>query len=433
MAVTPEPERLPDGRVRVPWADPSDRIRAVVPLVRREGELKVPSDRRGRLKSDRLRFVAVEPMARTVESVPITEADWAWVLGASRRAWGTVLTRWMDAETAREVTHSLVEAGVVELDVRMKQPGRVDYEPVAWMLTPAWEEARRHRDHERAADRDSLRTRARERAEQVGALDPGMAAALGDPATQGTPLAVLVAAADDLLDGVMHDGPRAFSQVHFGHTKARDDAPSILRAAGVSEATIGLLGLARFPYIGLGGALVVPGVDLSKFGGPMRLRASGVDGWGIALADDARAVVLVENLQAAEAVCELFPDVAVVWFAGQPADAVLRVCAEVARSAARADLPILIAPDADLGGVYITRLIAAVMPADANVIVVDAGTVAPATMRPFSQRTLDALAELSIESSRLVATFAQAVLDRGRPVEQEAAIRQAIRETLRNE
>lgn len=428
--MNPELERLADGRVRVPWADPSDRIRAVVPLVRRDGELKVPSDRRGRLKSDRLRFVAVEPMAREVENVPITESDWAWVLGASRRAWGTVLDRWADAEAARDVTHSLVEAGVIELDVRMKQPGRVDYEPVAWMLTPAWEQTRRERDHDRAADRESLRTRARQIAEQVGALDPGMAAALRDPATQGTPLLVLVAAADDLLDGVTHDGPRAFSQVHFGHTKARDDAPSILRAAGVSETTIGLLGLTRSPYIGLGGALVVPGLELSKFGGPVRIRASGVDGWGIALADDARAVVLVENLQAAEAVCDQFPDIAIVWFAGQPAEAVLRVCAEVARSAAHADLPILIAPDADLGGVYITRLIVTVMPPAANVIVVDAGAVAPATMRSFSARTLDALQELSNESSRLVATFAQAVRDRGRPVEQEAAIRQAIREAL---
>lgn len=431
--MTPELERLADGRVRVPWADPSDRIRAVVPLVRREGELKVPSDRRGRLKSNRLRFVAVEPVARAVENVPITESDWAWVLGASRRAWGTVLDRWADAGTAREVTHSLVEAGVVELDVRMKQSGRVDYEPVAWMLTPAWEQTRRDRDHERAADRESLRTRARDLAEQVGALDPGLAAAMVDPATQRASLAVLVAVADDLLDGVTHDGPRAFSQVHFGHTKARDDAPSVLRSAGVSEATIRLLGLARFPYIGLGGALVVPGLELSKFGGPVRLRASGVDAWGIALADGARAVVLVENLQAAEAVCDLFPDVAVVWFAGQPADAVLRVCAEVARSAARADLPILIAPDADLGGVYITRLIVAVMPQAANVIIVDAGAVAPATMGPFSQRTLNALAELSTEPSSLVAAFAQAVRDRGRPVEQEAAIRQAIRETLRTE
>ncbi|MGH3705297.1 MAG: hypothetical protein ACRDT9_11755, partial [Agromyces sp.] len=203
-----------------------------------------------------------------------------------------------------------------------------------------------------------------------------------------------------------------------------------LRAAGVSESTIGLLGLTRSPYIGLGGALVVPGLELSKFGGPVRIRASGVDGWGIALADDARAVVLVENLQAAETVCDQFPDIAVVWFAGQPAEAVLRVCAEVARSAAHADLPILIAPDADLGGVYITRLIVTVMPTAANVIVVDAGAVVPATMRTFSERTLDALQELSTESSRLVATFAQAVRDRGRPVEQEAAIRQAIRETL---
>ncbi|MDW4572665.1 hypothetical protein R8Z57_07730 [Microbacterium sp. M3] len=429
--MTPEFERLEDGRVRVPWADPSDHIRAVVPLVRRDGELRAPSDRRGRLKSDRLRFVAAEPMARAIENVPITEADWAWVLGASRRAWATVLGRWADAETARLVSHSLVEAGVVELDVRMNRPGRVEYEPVAWLLTPTWEQARRDRNNDRAVDRESLRTHARTLAERVGALDPGMAAALGDPATHEASLAVLVAAADDLLDGVTHDGPRAFSQVHFGHTKAREDAPSILRAAGVCEATIGTLGLARSPYIGLGGALVVSGIDLSKFAGPVRLRASGVDGWGVTLPGDARAVVLVENLQAAEAVCDIYPDIAVVWFAGQPADAVLRVCTEVARRAARADLPILIAPDADLGGVYIARLITAVMPAEANVVVVDAGAVAPATMRPFSKRTLNALAELSVESLPLVAAFAQAVRERGRPVEQEAAIRQAIREALR--
>ena len=72
--------------------------------------------------------------------------------------------------------------------------------------------------------------------------------------------------------------------------------------------------------------------------------------------EGARALLLVENLQAAETACDMFPDVAVIWFAGQPADAVLAVCVSAARQTSG---PILVAPDADLGGVRIAnRLLA---------------------------------------------------------------------------
>ena len=56
--------------------------------------------------------------------------------------------------------------------------------------------------------------------------------------------------------GVSHAGPRAFSQTHFGHTKAREDAASVLRAAGVPESIVVTLGLRRSDRIGVAGPIV---------------------------------------------------------------------------------------------------------------------------------------------------------------------------------
>ena len=134
---------------------------------------------------------------------------------------------------------------------------------------------------------------------------------------------VLGYAAEDLAAGVSHDGPRAFSQAHFTHTRAREDVAAILLDGSASEASLLALGLRRSPYLGLGG--------------PVTLHT--------------------ENLQAAEAACDTYSDLAVTWTAGQPADSPLRLITHLADQVEH----VLIITDADLGGVRIAQRVLAAL------------------------------------------------------------------------
>ncbi len=428
MAVSEDAvERSPDGRRRVSWADPSDQVRAVLPRVVRNGEGRDPLDRYGRVKTERLWLVANDPPARDATDLTLGDSDWNWVLGADRRGWDVVRKRW--GTGALDVAMALVSAGVVELDVHTAPAGRRDHRPAGWVLSSQWSQHRKQRVQQRENERLTVAREASDLADEVEGLDRSLAQALRATAGHTVTTRVLLAAGRDLLDGVAHDGPRAFSQVHFENTKAREDAHKLLRDAGVSDETITRLGLARSPHVGLGGALVVPGLDLTMFAGPVRLRATGKD-WGTRLGADATALVLVENLQAAETVCDRFGDVAVIWFAGQPADTVLDVCRPLTHEAADRGIPVLLAPDADLGGVYIARRLAPALRAGHSPTVIDVGQWAPAPTRAFSATSQAALVNLAQDPNPWVARFAGDVLERGFPVEQEAAIRRGLAATL---
>lgn len=465
MAVDAQLERLPDGRPRLRWAEPTDRVYAVVEQRLRDGVRVDPVDRRGRLKADLIRLVATRPPARKVElrrrdgavldpsawgrtladsvslpavgtlkpAVTLNAAQWRFVTGASTRAWSRVVDQFGDDAPA--VAMALVEAGVVELNVPVLPPARLDLaHPKGWYLTSGWAEHAANADAARTQAREKLTERACELAEKVEELDRGLADALRSTAAHSPVLAVLMAAASDLLDGTYHDGPRAFSQLHFGHTKAREDAPEVLRAAGVFEATLDALGLRRSPYVGLGGPLTINGWDARSWPGPIRMRADPHRTLAVLLGD-ARAVVLVENLQAAETVCDTYPEVALVWFAGQPANPVLRVCVDVTTQAVGRGMPVLVAPDADLGGARIAARVLHALPAAAKVQVVDAGMQAHQTRGPLSPTAVEALGRIATDShgphSAAVSRFAGAIRQRGYPVEQEAAIRAALANCLR--
>ena len=87
----------------------------------------------------------------------------------------------------------------------------------------------------------------------------------------------------------------------------------------------------------------------------------------------------------------------------------------------------ILAPDADLGGVRIAHRIAEALPADiASLTIVDAGAVPhPPVTRTFGPPTRAALRRV-MESSSPAAALAAACLSRGYPVEQEAVIRAAV-------
>ncbi|WP_448062485.1 hypothetical protein [Cellulomonas hominis] len=218
------------------------------------------------------------------------------------------------------------------------------------------------------------------------------------------------------------------SRPHRSGVNQTLSSPELLRRAGVSEGTLRDLGLARSPYVGIVGAIDVNGLPLgAALPGPVRLRATGHDPLDARVNDGARALWLVENLQAAETACDMFPDVAVIWFAGQPADAVLAVCVSAARQTSG---PILVAPDADLGGVRIANRLLAALPSRSRVHVVDAGVGTTAPTMVFSNVSLDELDRIGRDAdgphASHLSAFARAVADRGYPVEQEASIRAAL-------
>jgi hypothetical protein len=273
-----------------------------------------------------------------------------------------------------------------------------------------------------------LGRRAQLAATAVRDIDQDLAAALSSARGTEPRLPTLVYAAEDLTAGITHDGPRAFSRAHFGHTKARDDATDILAAAGIRDASLFALGLRRSPYLGLGGPVVIhtrdTGLELSLLDGPILLRAD--QRRQPALATTADVLLVVENLQAAESACDAFPHVAVVWTAGQPADAALGLMASLAYEVEQ----LVIVPDADLGGVRIAQRVLTALPIHASTAIIDVGQQPHPTREPFGPASL---AGLRSALNGPAANLAAACLTRGYPVEQEAATRAAIAATLRAE
>lgn len=414
----PEPVRVPvlDTEGLHAWANG-------VPQA--DGSVAPPRDRRGRLNVKRVDLAA--PAGTEADATGLPPADEAWLLAADSRAWPTVQARFGDA--ARQVALALARAGVVTLTVPVVGTTGNTAAPLRWRLAPRWSGAAAERREDRAATTATIKDRARALAEQVRRMDPGLADALdGTRGHEPAAAPVLVAAAEDLLAGVVHDGPRAFSQAHFDSTKKRHDAPDILTAAGASETTLAALGLSRSPYLGLGGRIALPdgdgrAVDLRSWPGPVRFRVSPALRPG--LLPGTRALVLVENLQAAETASDAHSDrAAVVWFAGQPSDQAVAVIASLA-----ADAPAVhVAPDADWGGARIAARLLAALPDCA--VVLDCGTAAHQPRDPFGEASLAGLAVLAQHDDLRVAAFAAAVLGRGYPVEQEASARAVLAAAL---
>jgi hypothetical protein len=202
----------------------------------------------------------------------------------------------------------------------------------------------------------------------------------------------------------------------------------VLADAGVSDEVALILGLRRAPRLGVAGA-----VDAERFGtvirlsaldGPVLLRA---DQPGVRQVTSADRLIIVENLQAAEALAERIAApgaaVAVVYTAGTPSAAALAVigdlCAQIPR--------VLLCPDADLGGVRIAAAVLDALPeaVAARVSLSDAGEWHHGRQRPWPAdgATVRGLRhELDGPASRL----ARACLARGYRVEQEDTIRAVI-------
>lgn len=395
-------------------------------VARKDGSL--PRDRRGRTKTTHVRLTAsTAGLAPGTSIEGIAARDLKWVLDCSRRYWSSVERRFGPA--AVDVMLRLTAAGVVDVLCAIGEDLRLDAFR-RWDLTGAWETYRRSREDYEQSRAETWRSRAEAAADRVAAIDPDLAEALTNTPPANVRLAVLVHAAEDLADGIVHDGPRAFSQAHFDGTKDRDDVADILAVCGVRQSSMTALGVLRSPYLGLGGPVTVRDMNGREFSlaclaGPVRFRATGLPLLAPEIARSTTTMAVIENLQAAEAVCDRFPDVAVTWCAGQPADVVVGLVAQLAAAAER----VVVAADADLGGVRIANRIVTALASHPDVLIVDAGAYAHPGRPPFGKASVDGLVVLA-EGPEPIARFAKACLDRGYPVEQEATIRAALNTIL---
>jgi hypothetical protein len=387
----------------------------LVEVVERDGELVEVHDRRRRHKTREI--VLVRDPSHPVATVP--DADIRFALGAGRRRWTTIVNRY--GPSAAGVAVRLVRGGVVELACAVDARGVIG-EPRWWQPTDE-ALASAEVDRSRSAQDEHRRHAARnEIAQEVEPVSFELAQALRcTPAPVA--VAVLLAAAQDLLAGIEHAGPRAFTQAHFEGTKAHD-VPAVLTAAGVPSTVLDQLGLRRGDRIGLGGPITVTtaagGLRLHGLRGPLILR---LDQPGLAVTTAAHTVVAIENLQPAEAVCAKHPELPVVYTAGQFGDDAGHVIQSLASPKKR----VVAIVDADLGGVRIARRVLEAVP---TAQIIDVGTWPHPPREPFplegpTHRGLRSLAE-----DPLVGWFATAVLNRGYPVEQELCTLDVVQQLL---
>ncbi len=363
--------------------------------------------RRGRLKLDE-----VELRAEGSSAAPLDPDDLAFVLGARRRQWRTIETRYHADAWSNALR--LVRAGHVVLRCTV-EPGPRLGKPIGWRLTDTAIRAARARAGTRSDATQAWQSRARSLAASLDGVHPVFFAALRNAVDSPASLPVVVHAAEDYLSGIVHDGPRAFVQQHFGNTKARRDPAAALRRTGVPDDVLVALGLRRSARIGLAGPIDLHignhTVPLEKLDGPVLLRTDQAD-LRIELTRPV-ALVIVENLQAADAVADRFDD-AVVYIAGMPGPAALRLVRALATRATTT----FICTDADAGGVRIAEKLLGAVP---TAVVLDPGSV-PHPPRPRWQSDGSATAELQRALHGRARDLAAACLERGYPVEQEATI-----------
>lgn len=411
-----------EATTEVPIAGLPDGVAAMlVEHMRRndEGELVPVRTQHGRRrKVKRVDLIAVAPEGDAAAA--ITAAGETFVLGADSRRWETIEGEL--GEDAWPITLQLVRAGVVRLRCSVKEL-RLE-KPQRWELTEHWRQVRQGRADQRAEHADEWTTRAAAVADDVEPLCAELADALRDRQFTAT-LPVLVAAAEDLVAGVVHDGPRAFSQTHFGDTKERDDVAQILTAADVPVEVLEQLGVRRSSRVGVAGPVIaaVGGqqVPLGPLDGPITLR---VDQPDLTLEHDGgpHTVIIVENLQAAETLTDRFDDLIVIYTAGLPSGHALTLISQLTGAANR----VLIVPDADWGGVRIAEQLLGIAP-DAKLV--DIGEQPHPTIEVWPEDS-DSIRGLRVAISGPAAGLAKACLERGYRVEQELATVRAVTSIL---
>jgi hypothetical protein len=403
---------LPDGVV-------------ALPPTKADGTLA--RDRRGRVKTGTsVTLTAAYPADDPVTTSGFTDRDALWAARARRS---------LDAWTSRygpdapERVHAAIRAGLVTAKAATVDGIRLGEIRRTYPTTAAaaWADGRL------SATSDATGTAAgtaRAAADQIRDLDPGLAQTLSQATGREPHLPVWIAAAHDLATGVSHDGPRAFNQHHFQDTKAYTNPESILTDAGAAPETLDTLGLTRTRFLGLAGTVTAThpaGATLTLTGapGPTILRIDPNSPWTLTVHPNTRALLVVENLQAAETTAVEHPDCITVYTNGQPSPAVLTAIHDLA-----AQTPLtVIATDADLGGVRIAARIHDALPPHVLRFMADPADVTSVRGEPFTQTVLDLLRRHG-QRPDLIGHFADRIATRGYRVEQEAAICAAVTAVL---
>jgi hypothetical protein len=377
----------------------------------REVEIR---DRRGRTKLTSVYLYAPESDA----AIKPTERELTFLLGADRRDWDTVAARLGRGDDERAWSRAcvLARAGAIEIECAVDDVslGR----PLRWRLTEPWQRRRKQRATRRANERASWSERAEIAAVAIGGRYPELAHALARHGG-GVERRVLVHAAEDLLAGLAHHGPRAFSQRHFGTTKARDDVGRILARCGIEADAQVELGVLRAGRTGLAGPVELRSacgyLNFAGIQGPTDVR---LDQQGLTLTTVAVVLVVIENRQAAETVSDRYPMHAVFWTQGMMGPESRGALSQLAAGVQR----VLACPDADLGGVRIAEQILRVAP---HAEIVDIGQHPHAPRQPFKP---DSVSEIGLKAALTgpACEFAAACLLRGYPVEQELAAVDAV-------
>jgi hypothetical protein len=369
-------------------------------------------DRRGREKLEEIELIASSPRI----DATIDGADRRFLLGANRRSWRTIVNRY--GGEAWSAAIRFARDGAVRIRCTVEADLSLG-SPLGWALTDEWAKFRMRQEREKSARSLAWRQRAEDAADAVKSLSRELAEAM-----RATPpslkLEVLVHAAEDLLQGTVHPGPRAFSQAHFGATKRGPDPRDVLRGAGLDRQLLVALGIDRSAYVGVAGPVEArsrqKALDLSGLKGPVQLRAD--PELQLRLMRSAPLVIL-ENLQAAEVAADNFPGVALVYTAGLLAQTTIGLISEIASAATSA----AVIPDADLGGVRLAEQVVAAIP---HIRVIDIGRLEHPKRSPWPSDGATARAlERALDGP--AGALAASCLERGYPVEQELATIHAIR------
>lgn len=381
-------------------------------------------DRAGRPRVRRVHLRAYPTTRPQRPAGLVNDADWNWATSAPRR-WSTITTRLHDH--ASDVALALARAGCVGLDHDYRS-GTICHPPRGWFPHPDLANHHATGKQTRQAIRQELLDRAGELRDVLIGEWPGVAAALTAPATDPR-LVWLVRAAEDLVTDRSHDGPRAFVQHHAKNTKAREDLPRLLTDAGFEAEALVLLGVNRNPYIGLGGPIRAHHngrtLDWTGWPGPHDIRLPAHRTITLDVAPGTRVLLVIENRQAAETICDTHPDTAVIWCHGQPPGPLLHLI----NQAAIGVNDVVICPDADLGGIRIAARIHDHLPPDTRRVIVDIGVGEHDQGEPFSTLTRDRIATTA-ERDDAVGAFGRSCLARGYAVEQEAPARATLQPLL---
>jgi hypothetical protein len=416
------PSATGDDYDDVPVAGVPEGLRARVRRQLRTEDTGATVEVRDRRRRTKLTSVFLYPAQQDGHPAQLTEQELTFLLGADRRNWDTIEARLGRGDSERAWTRvcDLVRGGAVELECEIS--GLRLGHPICWRLTPTWQRRRKQRETRRRNERAGWDRRADSASERIRSRYPELALALArhhGPAERK----VLVHAAEDLLSGRSHHGPRAFSQRHFGTTKARDDVGRILERSGVETDAQIELGVLRGGRTCLAGPITLRSrdayLDLAGIKGPSDLRLDQED---LVLSTQAGVLLVIENRQAAEAASDHYPQHAMLWTQGMMG----RHSLDGLRQLSSGNPRVIAIPDADLGGVRIAEQILRVVP---GAEIVDIGGFPHVPREMFKSGSVHERG-LQAATGGPASALAEACLVRRYPVEQELASVEAIRAIL---